>query len=79
MQARARYGARPAHAAEYRPARGRRQSTPLPATCPGRSTGIAVSTETVRLRLDALGSVCKRPTSTLTRNAEAQEGSVEHA
>jgi hypothetical protein len=72
MQARARYRARPAHAAEYRPAPGRRQFTPLPAACPGRSTGIAVSAETVRLRLDALGSVCKRPTWTLTRNAEAQ-------
>jgi hypothetical protein len=33
-------------------------TTTLLAACLGRSTGITVSAEAVRLRLDALGSVC---------------------
>jgi transposase len=39
-------------------------------------TGIAVSAETVRVALHAHDYVCKRPTWTLKRNAEAQDGYV---
>jgi transposase len=42
-------------------------------------TGILVTEETVRLRLHANGYVCKRPTWTLKRKAEAQEGYVGNA
>jgi transposase len=39
-----------------------------------RATGIAVDPETVRVYLHAHDYVCKRPTWTLKRKAEAQEG-----
>lgn len=39
-----------------------------------RTTGIAVDPETVRVYLHAHDYVCKRPTWTLKRRAEAQEG-----
>ncbi len=39
-----------------------------------RVTGIAVDRETVRVYLHAHGYVCKRPTWTLKRKAEEQEG-----
>jgi transposase len=39
-------------------------------------TGIAVSQETVRVYLHAHGYVCKRPTWTLRRKAQEQEGYV---
>lgn len=42
-------------------------------------TGIVVTEETVRLHLHANGYVCKRPTWTLKRKAEAQEGYVGNA
>jgi transposase len=44
-----------------------------------RATGIAVDPETVRLYLHAHGYVCKRPTWTLKRKAEEQEGYVVNA
>lgn len=40
------------------------------------TTGVTVSAETVRVYLHAHGYVCKRPTWTLKRKAEAQEGYV---
>jgi putative transposase len=49
-------------------------TTTLLAEYLARVTGISVSEETVRLRLHANGYVCKRPTWTLKRKAEAQEG-----
>ena len=42
-------------------------------------TGITVTAETVRLYLRAAGYVCKRPTWTLKRKAEAQPGYVGNA
>ena len=51
-------------------------TTTLRATYLARVTGALVSGETVRLRLHANGQVCKRPTWTLKRKAEAQEGYV---
>lgn len=42
-------------------------------------TGIAVSAETVRVTLHAHDYVCKRPTWTLKRKAEAQDGYVGNA
>ncbi|NJK32089.1 MAG: winged helix-turn-helix domain-containing protein [Deltaproteobacteria bacterium] len=54
-------------------------TTTLLATYLARVTGIVVSEETVRLRLHANGFVCKRPTWTLKRKAEAQEGYVGNA
>jgi transposase len=42
-------------------------------------TGIAVSAETVRVALHAHDYVCKRPTWTLKRRAEAQDGYVGNA
>ncbi len=44
-----------------------------------RVTGITVDQETVRVYLHAHGYVCKRPTWTLKRKAEAQEGYVGNA
>lgn len=44
-----------------------------------RTTGIAVNQETVRVYLHAHGYVCKRPTWTLKRKAEDQEGYVGNA
>jgi len=43
------------------------------------TTGMTVSAETVRLYLRAAGYVCKRPTWTLKRKAEAQPGYVANA
>jgi transposase len=43
------------------------------------ATGIAVDAETVRVYLHAHDYVCKRPTWTLKRKAEAQEGYVGNA
>lgn len=54
-------------------------TTTLLAEYLARVTGIRVSEETVRLRLHATGYVCKRPTWTLKRKAEAQEGYVGNA
>jgi transposase len=54
-------------------------TTALLATYLADVTGIAVSAETVRLRLHTLGYVCKRPTWSLKRKAEAQEGYVGNA
>lgn len=51
-------------------------TTTLLAEYLARVTGITVSEETVRLRLHANGYVCKRPTWTLKRKAEAQDGYV---
>jgi transposase len=54
-------------------------TTELLATSLADLTGVVVSAETVRLRLHALGYVCKRPTWTLKRKAEEQEGYVGNA
>ena len=50
--------------------------TGLFATSLATTTSITVTAETVRLYLHAAGDVCKRPTWPLTRQAEAQPGSV---
>jgi transposase len=49
-------------------------TTGLLAAYLARATGITVDPETVRLYLHAHGYVCKRPTWTLKRKAEEQEG-----
>jgi transposase len=49
-------------------------STGLLAAYLARATGVAVDPETVRRYLHAHGGVCKRPTWTLKRKAEEQEG-----
>ncbi len=49
-------------------------STGLLAAYLARATGVAVDQETVRVYLHAHGYVCKRPTWTLKRKAEDQEG-----
>jgi transposase len=54
-------------------------TTTLLAEYLARLTGIRVSEETVRLRLHSNGYVCKRPTWTLKRKAEAQDGYVGNA
>jgi transposase len=54
-------------------------TTALLATYLTQATGIALSAETVRLRLHAHGYVCKRPTWTLKRKAEEQAGYVGNA
>jgi transposase len=54
-------------------------TTGLLATYLGEKTGIKVSLETVRTSLHALGYVCKRPTWTLKRKAEAQANYVGNA
>jgi transposase len=54
-------------------------TTNLLATYLAATTGIAVTAETVRLYLHAAGYVCKRPTWTLKRKAEAQPGYVGNA
>src|SRR5713226_3233321 len=51
-------------------------STELLAEYLGQRTGIQVTQETVRVHLHANGYVCKRPTWTLRRKAEAQAGYV---
>jgi transposase len=51
-------------------------TTGLLATYLAGQTGIAVSDETVRTTLHANGYVCKRPTWTLKRKAEDQDGYV---
>jgi transposase len=51
-------------------------TTGLLATYLATQTGIAVSAETVRVALHAHDYVCKRPTWTLKRTAEAQPGYV---
>jgi transposase len=51
-------------------------TTGLLATYLAQHTGIAVSAETVRVALHAHGYVCKRPTWTLKRKAEAQDNYV---
>ena len=54
-------------------------TTGLLATYLARTTLIAVTAETVRVVLHAAGYVCKRPTWTLKRKAEAQPGYVGNA
>jgi transposase len=54
-------------------------TTGLLATYLATTTGITVTAETVRLYLRAAGYVCKRPTWTLKRKAEAQPGYVGNA
>jgi transposase len=54
-------------------------TTGLLAVYLGEKTGIKVSLETVRTSLHALGDVCKRPTWTLKRKAEAQADFVGNA
>jgi transposase len=54
-------------------------TTGLLATYLAATTGIAVTAETVRLALHAADYVCKRPTWTLKRKAEAQPGYVGNA
>jgi len=54
-------------------------TTGLLAVYLGEKTGIKVSLETVRTLLHALGYVCKRPTWTLKRKAEAQADFVGNA
>jgi transposase len=54
-------------------------TTGLLATYLAEQTGIAVSAETVRVTLHAHDYVCKRPTWTLKRKAEAQDGYVGNA
>src|SRR5215475_1453909 len=49
-------------------------TTRLLATYLAAKTQVAVTAETVRLYLHAAGGVCKRPTWTLKRQAEAQPG-----
>lgn len=49
-------------------------TTGLLAAYLARATGVAVDQETVRVYLHAHGYVCKRPTWTLKRKAEEQEG-----
>jgi len=51
-------------------------TTRLLATYLATKTQVAVTAETVRLYLRAAGGVCKRPTWTLKRKAEAQPGYV---
>jgi transposase len=51
-------------------------TTHLLATYLAAKTQVAVTAETVRLYLRAAGGVCKRPTWTLKRKAEAQPGYV---
>lgn len=51
-------------------------TTGLLATYLADATGVSVSAETVRVYLHAHGYVCKRPTWTLKRKAEAQAGYV---
>ena len=54
-------------------------TTSLLATYLAGTTQVAVTAETVRLYLHAAGGVCKRPTWTLKRQAEAQPGYVGNA
>lgn len=54
-------------------------TTTLLADYLARVTSITVSEETVRLRLHANDYVCKRPTWTLKRKAETQDGYVGNA
>jgi transposase len=54
-------------------------TTGLVAEYLARDTGIAVAPETVRLYLHAHDYVCKRPTWTLKRKAQEQEGYVGNA
>src|ERR671939_203517 len=54
-------------------------TTSLLATYLAATTGITVTAETVRLYLHAADYVCKRPTWTLKRKAEAQPGYVGNA
>ena len=54
-------------------------TTSLLATYLAATTNVAVTAETVRLYLRAAGGVCKRPTWTLKRKAEAQPGYVGNA
>jgi putative transposase len=54
-------------------------TTSLLATYLAAQTHVAVTAETVRLYLHAAGGVCKRPTWTLKRKAEAQPGYVGNA
>lgn len=54
-------------------------TTQLLANYLAEKTGIKVSLETVRTSLHALGYVCKRPTWTLKRKAEAQANYVGNA
>jgi transposase len=54
-------------------------TTGLLATYLAAITGITVTAETVRLYLHAADYVCKRPTWTLKRKAEAQPGYVGNA
>ena len=54
-------------------------TTGLLATSVAQQTGLAVSDETVRTALHAHGYVCKRPTWTLKRKAEEQDGYVGNA
>ncbi len=54
-------------------------TTGLLANYLGEKTGIKVSLETVRTSLHSLGYVCKRPTWTLKRKAEAQANYVGNA
>src|ERR687885_1369725 len=56
--------------------RSAKWTTSLLATYLAAKTQVAVTAATVRLYLHAAGAVCKRPTWTLTRKAEAQPGSV---
>ena len=54
-------------------------TTRLLATYLAAKTQVAVTAETVRLYLHAAGGVCKRPTWSLKRKAEAQPGYVGNA
>jgi transposase len=54
-------------------------TTQLLANYLAEKTGVKVSLETVRTSLHALGYVCKRPTWTLKRKAEAQANYVGNA
>jgi len=54
-------------------------TTSVLATYLAGKTQVAVTAETVRLYLHAAGAVCKRPTWTLKRKAEAQPGYVGNA
>ena len=54
-------------------------TTSLLATYLAAKTQVAVTAETVRLYLRAAGGVCKRPTWTLKRKAEAHPGYVGNA
>ena len=54
-------------------------TTQLLASYLAEKTGIKVSLETVRTSLHSLGYVCKRPTWTLKRKAEAQANYVGNA